>query len=398
MRTGASTSRSARTSARPADGVAQLDELDALFDTGPVGAAHWPDVGRHPNLTVTLEDARSGRIWQVTDGALDIVPQAAFIDTNVRFNVFNQTEELASTHFSFRSARDSSEASLSVRFDNAAARDIAAQSPVMAFLSVIDAPISGALRTTVTPDGGLEDLAGTLQIGAGGLSPVSGAPPAQFDGAKIYIDFDPTRQRIDFSGASLESEIGAFAAEGHVYLRRFPMRAGPNSLIGQIRYAAAPSSPAGFLRRARCDRQRHRRSQAAARSVPGRFRPDRPDAGYRGANRYEARPARARRPSRRARWLAHRARRGLRPAPPAEVLALWPVTVDSQDPRLGRRARARAAELVDGTSAFRKPTRHGTAQMSGYDFSDGDVRFLPHFPPITGGQGGSIVSLVRIRR
>ncbi|MEZ5723406.1 MAG: hypothetical protein R3D59_18980, partial [Paracoccaceae bacterium] len=175
-----------------------LDGVDALFETGPVATVTRLAA---TDLTVTLEDARSGRIWQVTDGELEIVPQATFIDSTIRFNVFNQTEALASTEFAFRSARDSSEASLSARFDNAAARDIAAQSPVLAFLSVIDAPISGALRTTINPDGGLEELAGALQVGAGALSPVSGAPPAQFDGAKIYIDFDPPRQRIDFTGA-----------------------------------------------------------------------------------------------------------------------------------------------------------------------------------------------------
>ena len=363
--------------------AALLDQLDALFVAGPVSRVAWLGA---TDLTVTLEDARSGRIWQVTDGALDITPQEAFIDTTVRFNVFNQTEELASTSFAFRSARDSSEASLSVRFDNAAARDIAAQSPVMAFLSVIDAPISGALRSSVKPDGGLEELAGSLQIGAGSLSPAAGAQPAQFDGAKIYIDFDPARQRIDFTGASLESEIGAFAAEGHVYLADF-RNGWPNSLIGQVDFPHATLAPPDFF-------AAPLEIDSGTADLRVRLDPFQVDFGqivaFRGDNRYEARGTLA---ADGTGWSIS-LDAGFDRAARDEVLALWPIAVE-------RKARSWVADHIDGgdvtagTLAFRKAPK-GKLKMNGtFGIEGATIRPLKGLAPLDIAQG--YVSLVPSR-
>ncbi len=329
-----------------------LDGVDAVFDSGPAASVTGLSA---TDLTVTLEDARSGRVWQVTDGTLEILPQAAFTDTTVRFNVFNQTEELATIEFSFRSARDSSEANLAVRFQNAAARDIAAQSPVMAFLSVIDAPISGALRTTVDPSGGLEELAGTLQIGAGALSPVPGAPPAQFDGAKIYIDFDPIRQRIDFSGASVESEIGTVEAEGHVYLADF--RGGwPNSFIGQVQIPRATLAPPDFF-------AAPLEIDSGTADLRLRLDPFQIDFGqivaHRGDNRYEARGALG--ADGEGWWISLDA--GFERASREEALALWPTAVVPKT-RDWVASHVSGGEVVDGTLAFRK-LADGKLKMNG---------------------------------
>lgn len=216
-----------------------LDTIDAAFTTGPLASTRKLEA---TDLTVTLEDARSGRLWQVTDGKLEIVPGEKVVDTTVTFDVFNGTEELATTEFGFRSARGSSEASLSARFSNAAAADIAAQSPALAFLSVLDAPISGALRSTLDATGNVSDLAGALEIGAGALSPSPGATPAAFDGAKVYIDFDPTQQRLDFQGASVQSELGTADAEGSIFLTDFS-GGWPQSMVGQITLNSARLDP-----------------------------------------------------------------------------------------------------------------------------------------------------------
>lgn len=220
-----------------------LDAIDMLFTDGLMADAEAVEASE---LTITLEDARSGRIWQVTDGRMQVKPSAAYLDTNVSFDVFNQTEAIAHTDFSFRTARASSEASLSVRFDNVAAPDIAAQTPALAFLSVIDAPISGALRASIATDGALSELAGALSIAEGALSPVPGAPPAAFDGAKVYIDYDPGRQRLDMLGLSVASEVGAAQGDGHFYLTDF--RGGwPGGLMGQVNLNAVRLNPADMF-------------------------------------------------------------------------------------------------------------------------------------------------------
>ena len=352
-----------------------LDGVDALFDVGPVASVARLSA---TDLTVTLEDARSGRIWQVTDGELDIAPQPAFTDTTIRFNVFNQTESLASTEFSFRSARASSEASLAVRFENAAARDIAAQSPVLAFLSVIDAPISGALRTTIDPSGGLEELAGTLQVGAGALSPEPGAAPARFDGGKIYIDFDPIRQRIDFTGATLESEIGAFEAEGHVYLADF--RGGwPNSLIGQVQIPRATLAPPDFF-------AAPLEIDSGTADLRVRLDPFQIDFGqivaHRGDNRYEARGKLG--ADGNGWWISLDA--GFDRADGAEALALWPVAVENKT-RDWVATHVTGGHVFDGTLAFRK-LPDGKLTMNGtFGMEQTVVRPVKGLAPITVNRG-----------
>jgi len=347
-----------------------LDSIDAAFTTGPLATSHRVEA---TDLTLTLEDARSGRIWQVTDGRLEIVPGERVIDTIVRFDVFNQTEELATTEVSFRSARDSSEASLAARFENAAARDIAAQSPALAFLSVFDAPISGALRTTVGEDGAISELVGFMQIGEGALSPEPGAQPAKFDGAKIYIDYDPIRQRIDFQGASVESELGTAQAEGHVYLTEF--RGGwPNSLIGQVAMTGAELDPGGFF-------EAPLKIDNGRADLRVRLDPFSIDIGqavmFRDDRRYVATGKVSAEPDG---WRV--AIDGtFDEADLAEALALWPVTVAAE-------ARAWTAEYAldgvafDGILSFRKAPTEYMEFSTNMGVRNAKVLALPDWPAI----------------
>ncbi|MCI2398495.1 DUF3971 domain-containing protein [Aliiroseovarius subalbicans] len=220
-----------------------LDAIDGVFTDGPLSKADSIDADQ---LTITLEDARSGRLWQVTDGRLQLEQTDKVVDITVSFDVFNQTEELAETVLGFRSAKGSSEASLGATFRNAAAADIAAQSPVLAFLAVVDAPISGALRTAIDAEGNLSDLVGTLEIGTGALSPAPGARPVKFDGGKVYLDYDPIADRVDFTEISVTSELGMARGEGHAYLRDYA-NGWPGSLLGQFTITRAQLNPRGWF-------------------------------------------------------------------------------------------------------------------------------------------------------
>jgi len=364
-----------------------LDRLDGVFNTGPLAATSQVEAS---DLTITLEDARSGRIWQVTDGRMEIVPREQVIDTIVRFDVFNQTEELASTEFSFRSARDTSEASLAARFENAAARDIAAQSPALAFLSVIDAPISGALRSSIDADGAISELVGMLEIGEGALSPEPSAQPAKFDGGKIYIDYDPLHQRIDFQGAKLESELGMAEAEGHVYLTEF--RGGwPNSLIGQVELIGARLDPRDLLAApVSIDR--------GVADLRVRLNPFTIDIGqavmFRGAHRYDVSGTLG---AESGGWrVAIDGRAG--EAGRDEVLALWPTTVEpvsrdwvAQNVADGtvfdamlswRKAPGEAFEMT-GTMGLRDARVQVFPDWPGIDFTLGYLSFMPEAFTVT---------------
>ena len=212
-----------------------LDAIDEALGAAPLASVRTMSADA---LTITLEDARSGRIWQVTDGRLRLTQTDRIVDITVNFAVFNQTEELAEVVLGFRSDKASSEASVSASFTNAAAADIAAQSPLLAFLGVLDAPISGALRSSIDADGEVSELAGTLELGAGALSPTRGARPVRFETAKVYIDYDPGDDRLDFTAITARSELGSVSGQGYIYLSNF-LNGWPNTLLGQFQVDGA---------------------------------------------------------------------------------------------------------------------------------------------------------------
>ncbi len=216
-----------------------LDVIDSEFTNGTF--AQMQEISSQ-GLTITLEDARSGRIWQVTDGRLTVTQSDEAVDITVAFDVFNQTEELAETVLGFRAFKGRSGATMTATFKNALARDIAAQSPVMAFLEVIDAPISGALHTVISDAGQVESLAGTLEFGTGALTPGAGVAPIRFDGGKLYMDYDPERERIDMTEVSVKTDWGVAKVDGHAYLRGWK-KGWPTEMIGQLNLLEAQITP-----------------------------------------------------------------------------------------------------------------------------------------------------------
>jgi hypothetical protein len=207
-----------------------LDQIDAAFATPALETLTLLDAS---DLTITLEDARSGRLWQITEGRLQIRRAADGLDISVAFDVFNGTEELAETVVGIRTRSDSSRASIGTTFRNAAAADIALQSPALRFLGVLNALISGSVRVDFDAGGALTGLAGTMEIGAGVLQPTAGARALGFDSGKSYFDYDPASEKLTFTELSVQSDTVSAVVSGHAYLREF-QDGWPSALIGQF--------------------------------------------------------------------------------------------------------------------------------------------------------------------
>ena len=217
----------ARTSGTFADVV---DAVEATLDAPPLGT-----IGAFEavDLTITIEDARSGRLWQITDGALRVKRTETGLDLSADFDVFNGTEELAETVLGLSTNRDNAAVSLGISFRNAAAADIALQAPALSFLGVLEAPISGALRADFDSRGAFDGLDGTLEIGAGALQPTAATPPVRFDSGKAYFSYDPEAEKITFSEVSVNTDAASLVARGQAYLR--DKREGwPSALLGQF--------------------------------------------------------------------------------------------------------------------------------------------------------------------
>ncbi|WP_417247753.1 AsmA-like C-terminal region-containing protein [Celeribacter sp.] len=195
-----------------------LEAIDTAFSTDPLSQV---TIIEARDVTVTLEDARSGRIWQATDAVATLENGDEAIDINMDFSVFNGTENLSEMQFSFRSLTGSLAATIALTVKDAQTSDFAPQSPALAFLSVIDAPVSASMRGGINADGALAGFAGSLEIGAGVFDAGAGATRLAFDGAKVYVDYTPATERVELVEASVVTEAFEAVGHGHVLLRDF---------------------------------------------------------------------------------------------------------------------------------------------------------------------------------
>ncbi|MEM9031517.1 MAG: DUF3971 domain-containing protein, partial [Pseudomonadota bacterium] len=220
-----------------------LDRIDTVFSAELLSDL---DQVLGEDLTITLEDARSRRVWQVTGGRINLRNNAENVEINLFSEVFNGTETLAPVQLSFDAQKDSSAAVLSARVENATARDIALQAPALAFLGALDARVSGALRAVIAADGSVESLDGTLDIGEGALEPVEGARPVRFNKARTYFSYDPGQDKIAFSEITVESRTLRVSGSGQAYLGGYS-GLWPNTLAAQVSLSELEAAPEGIF-------------------------------------------------------------------------------------------------------------------------------------------------------
>ncbi len=237
-----------------------LDTLDRLTAPGAVLAAL--DRVSAADLTIILEDARTGRVWTVTDGAVDLRQTPDALALSVTADVFNGTETMAAVEATLDRIKGAAGARLRVAFRDATALDIAQQTPVLAALAVLDARVSGLLdaRFGATPGAapalagteGLIALSGTLDLGAGALSPVAGAAPVAFRAARAGFAFDAAAGRLDLEDIVVDSDRVTSRAAGRLWLTDI---AGgwPGGVVGQVRLSATEVHAQGMATPSRFD-------------------------------------------------------------------------------------------------------------------------------------------------
>ncbi|MFP4328327.1 MAG: DUF3971 domain-containing protein, partial [Paracoccaceae bacterium] len=143
------------------------------------------------------------------------------------------------------SATGSSTLAFGMSFEDMASDDIATQSAALAWLEVLRAPISGALRGTLGETGALGPLHATLQIGEGVLQPSDATRPIPFRSAHSYFTYDPVSATLRFDEFALQSEWISARAEGSATL--LGLETGwPTELLAQGRIEDIEGNPAGL--------------------------------------------------------------------------------------------------------------------------------------------------------
>ena len=218
-----------------------LDQFDQIFERPAFAALQQM---RAEGVVINYNDARAGRTWTVDGGtiALDLRDQLTQVSGD--FALLSGRDFVTQLAMRYKSPRGSHAAEMSLTVIDIPARDVASQSPVLGWLSVLDAPLSAALRLETETDGTLGPFSAALKVGAGRLQPSLGAQPIGFDTARAYLDYDPEAGLIRFNQVAINSEWGAVKAEGQAFLRDI-VGGFPKTLLAQFQLTDIALNPQG---------------------------------------------------------------------------------------------------------------------------------------------------------
>ncbi|WP_143535062.1 YhdP family protein [Roseivivax jejudonensis] len=193
-------------------------------------------------LTIRLIDRRLGREALAENGQISVQRDAGTLRLSGSASLLGEGDTPARFALNAESGIGDADLSFGLSLDGLPAEDIAGQSPALAWLEALRAPISGSLRGWTDADGAVGGLDATLRIGPGVLQPTEAARPLRFESAQTYFSFAPETGRIDFSEISVDSAAGRGRATGRATLR--PGADGrPEAITGQFALSEVRTNP-----------------------------------------------------------------------------------------------------------------------------------------------------------
>ncbi|MEL6608519.1 MAG: DUF3971 domain-containing protein [Pseudomonadota bacterium] len=215
-----------------------LADIDAFFDR--------PEVARLEEVfaeavTVNYTDAVSGQAWTGDGGQMRLVQDAERLLITSDVAVLTGRQDLALVSLTFERDGQTGAAQVAAVVEDAAASDIAAQTPALAWLEVVDATISGALAADIDASG-VGDLTASLELSDGVLQPTADTRPIPFTGAELQLDYAPDDQRLTFERLAVDSAWGRATVQGTATLADFdgPF---PSEIVGQFTLQDVAANP-----------------------------------------------------------------------------------------------------------------------------------------------------------
>ena len=376
-------------------GNTRIDSLPALFAAADRAFA-LPALSKlrlveAEALSLTLSDARIGRTWDVGDGRFRLDNRDTELAAELGMTLVAGGVTPAQALLTAVLVKGEARARVVATVTDVAASDLAAQTALLEWLKVLDAPISGRIAVDLDA-GGIAALDGRLDLGAGALQPQPNTLPIAFDHVGLGLVYVPEAGRIQLTDLRVESRSLRLSAQGHSYLvdaaggvitgplagRR------PAAFLGQLAISEVMVDPEGLFAapvrfsagaldlRLRLDPfvldiGQFTLAEGAARlGLTGRVSAE--DGGWRTALDITINKIRLDR-----------------------LLALWPVSmVAGTRTWVGRNIEA--AGLSNVTAALRVAPGQETRLHLGYGFEGAELTFLAAMPPITDGRGYATIA------
>ena len=334
-------------------------------------------------LDLRLRDDRSGQVWNAAGGWLALTQTATEIGIDLGFTLEEAGRRQARAQLSFTSVKASPEATLAARITDVSSRDLATQSPALAWLAALDAPISGSIRSGIAADGSYSDLSATLEIGAGVLQPTAAAKPVNFDRVRLDLSYDPETARIAFPDIAVDGPALRVRAGAKAWLK--DVKNGlPSALVGQVKITDLKADPEGLF----ADPVAFSQGALDFRLALDPFRVDLGQLVLvDGDRRISAKGDIATTPDGWGVALDVEINR----IESERLLALWPVAAVPKT-RAWLQENVATSQLFDVKSAFRLQPGGEPHFTLGWEFSDTEVRILKTLPPVEAGAGYATIN------
>ncbi len=365
-----------------------LDSADAVFSNP---AFDHLDRIEAEALTLLLTDARTGQQWQAGDGRLVLENRRSEIAAELSLSLAVGQAAPATVMLTSISQKESAEARMTATVAGVAARDLAVQVAPLAWLSVLDATISGRLAASFDAKGHLGPMETTLEIGAGVLRPTPQTAPIAFDHVALTLAYDPKVSRIALSGLSVESPSLRFSATGQSYilgpngakLGSNLLGATPDAFLAQINFSEVKVDPAGLF-------EAPVRFSEGALDLRLTMRPFAIDIGQLTLTEKDRQLSLKGQVAADPKGWRVALDVALNEIQPDQLIALWPVQL------VTKTREWLALNVLDGTlfnvkAGVRLIPETEPQLLLGYEFSETDVRFLKALPPIKAGSGYSSI-------
>ncbi|MGC1429819.1 MAG: AsmA-like C-terminal region-containing protein [Albidovulum sp.] len=335
-------------------------------------------------LELGFADMRSGRSWSASDGGLTFRQDAERIGIDISLTLAEEGRPPAYAQLTFNSVKGSPEATLEARVTDVSARDLAAQSPALAVLGALNAPISGAIRSSVDAEGRFGALQATLDIGAGALQPNPDTKPVPFDRARLEMEYAPEAGLLTVSDISLDSRALHVAATAKAWVKGIEGGL-PSSLVGQVQITDLKADPEGIFTDPVAITQ-------GAVDFRLRLDPFTLDLGQMvlvdgDAGRISARGMVQAEPTGWAVSLDV----AVNEIESDRLMALWPVAAVPKT-RAWLQENVATSALYDVKSAFRVSPDQEPRFTLGYAYRDTEVRVIRTLPPIQNGAGYATIT------
>lgn len=352
-----------------------LARIDTIFEN--TNLREFEEL-RADGLVLDMVDLRADRRFLVEDGTLRISNTASELSATATFNLAMNEDAPALLHFSAEKLRGRDGARLVAKFNDLNTQALSGQVTALSWLSVLDAPVAGALTAQIGAQGHITELAGTLNIAQGHVVPNAASKPLPLDSAQTYIRYSAETGRLEFDEITIDAPELRFRATGHADL--LDLEAGlPKTILAQLRLSDIRLDPETMFETA---------VEFDAGVLDLRYKPDalRMDIGQLQLQKEDA--------DINARGYVAAGDAGWELAIDAQVdaieadtvMRLWPVSaVPATRDWLTKNLLGGA--LSDGNAALRLPPGGPLKAAVTFDFDDVQVRYLKTLPVIEQAKG-----------